>query len=1372
MKNPRNAIDIKLMNNRTSLFVLTLIGLLLQVPQCLAQSIYTPYTFTTLAGLPGSAGTNDTSYAGRFYVPESLAVDSAGNVYVADTLNHTIRKLSPSGVVTTLAGLAGSFGSTDGTGSAARFNYPAGVAVDAAGNVYVADTSNHTIRQVTPAGVVTTLAGAAGIHGSWDGTGNAARFYSPWGIGVDSTGNVYVADNGNSIIRKITPVGVVTTLAGTAGNYGSWDGTGNAARFGKAYTGGPTGVAVDSAGNVYVADTHNQTIRKVTTGGVVTTLAGQAGTSGSADGVGAAARFFNPDGVAVDSAGIVYVADTANESIRMITPSGAVTTLVGLPGANGTSDGTGSAARFYDPRGVAVDSAGKVYVADTLNHSIRKVTPSAVVTTLAGQPGISGSADGSYQPARFCSPCGVAADSAGNVCVADTLNHTIRRVTPAGVVTTLAGLGGSSGSADGTGSAARFNCPAAVAVDSAGNTYVADTWNRTIRKVTPAGVVTTVAGLAGSWGWVDGAGSNARFFVPEQITLDSAGSLYVVDFDDLTGPPFYATIRKITPSGVVTTLPGGWAYGDYGGLAVDSAANVYLANYSQPWVGKLTPTGAFSRVAGSGSTGSADGTGSVATFRTPRGLALDNGGNLYLADDSNYLVRKITPETVVTTIAGLAGAPGSADGTGSAARFGHLWSLAIDNAGSIYVADPDNNTIRKGTPGPPVILTEPAGQTVPIGASVTFTVSASGNGTLSYQWQKDGIAIPGAATTNYTIRSAHLSDSGNYSVVVDSSFGSVTSATAILSVFPVLPSISVQPQSQTVFAGSNVTLRVSASGTDPLSYQWQKDGANVPGAAAAVYAISNAQTNHAGSYRVQVSNAYGSTNSASVTLTVIAAPVITTNPANMAATTLGPLVFCVSAIGPSPLSYQWQRNGVPISRATESVLQLFIASAADLGTIRVQVSNAYGATLSGPATLSIASPGLRLAKPDYWPGIPTTITIAARPHPSAMFYAVEQRLPQLTTSALVPVFYGGDGLPIAYQSGTESATWQVSGISDQGKYDPVSNSVKWWGFFDNLPRDLIFTITPPIGNGGRISLADATISEDGINWSIHGRNLDMSNQHPADNNVARDWRLTADEVTAYGYAWQHSLFWAVPPNPPPIEYLTRAGYLWRNGGYYTNTLIGGPPLWWTNCPPSVTPSPGLDGLPAVSPYPASVTRSAPNSSTPGTAFSVGLTVLPNSNTIDYAVAEYIPAGCIVTNITSGGVIDTVNQEIKWGPFFSSQINRLAYDLVPGTNSESLILFRGAGSFDGSTVALTGRQYVSKLGSTPALYRLFSPVFVPERGLSFGIDGPLGLIVVLEGSTNLRTWTSVSTQTVSSSFMQMSVPLSTNMPSRFYRIEVP
>jgi hypothetical protein len=376
------------------IFVLITLSLLIRIDQAAVQAIYTPYTITTLAG-NGLGSADGTGSDARFHDPQGVAVDSTGTVYVADRYNNTIRKVTPTGVVTTLVGLAGSSGSDDGTGSDARFNQPYGVAVDSTGSVYVADYGNHTIRKVTPVEtnwVVTTLAGLAGSSGNANGTNSTARFAYPSGVAVDSAGNVYVADYLNHTIRKVTPVEtnwVVTTLAGLAGSNGSADGTNSTARFAW-----PLGVAVDSTGSVYVTD-YNNTIRKVMpvgTNWVVRTVAGlaqldQSGfpVSGSADGTGSVARFYRPAGVAVDTNGSAYVADSFNHTIRKVTTAGMVTTLAGLAGFDISADGTGSAARFALPYGVAIDNTGNIYVADQASEKIRKGypenTPAVIITS-------------------------------------------------------------------------------------------------------------------------------------------------------------------------------------------------------------------------------------------------------------------------------------------------------------------------------------------------------------------------------------------------------------------------------------------------------------------------------------------------------------------------------------------------------------------------------------------------------------------------------------------------------------------------------------------------------------------------------------------------------------------------------------------------------------------------------------------------------------------------------------------------------------------------------------------------------------------------------------------------------------------------------
>ena len=287
------------------------------------------YTFTTFAGQPNIGTADGTGAAARFVNPGGTALDAAGNVYVADTSAHTIRKITPSGVVTTLAGLGGEYGSADGAGAAARFWYPQGVVVDPAGNVWVADTYNHTIRKIAPAGLVTTVAGLAVTTGGADGTGGTARFRSPMGLVCDAAGNLFVGDSANAAVRKVTPAGVVSTVAGLANVTGDADGYGPAARFTR-----PGGIALDAAGNLYVTDNNRHTVRRITPAGWVTTVAGTSGVAGSVNSTGTAARFNTPSGIAVDAEGNLYVADNGSHVLRKIATTGVVTTLAGQAGGS------------------------------------------------------------------------------------------------------------------------------------------------------------------------------------------------------------------------------------------------------------------------------------------------------------------------------------------------------------------------------------------------------------------------------------------------------------------------------------------------------------------------------------------------------------------------------------------------------------------------------------------------------------------------------------------------------------------------------------------------------------------------------------------------------------------------------------------------------------------------------------------------------------------------------------------------------------------------------------------------------------------------------------------------------------------------------
>jgi len=353
------------------------------VPSASAQS----YIFTTIAGLAGVSGSADgTNSSALFYQPGGLAVDQAGNIYVADLLNHTIRKITPAGtnwVVSTLAGQAGTNGFADGTNSQAQFDHPSAVAVDDAGNLFVTDSFNETVRKLTASGsnwVVSTVAGLAGAAGADDGTNSQARFHRPEAIAVDSSGRLYVTDRLNYTVREISPFGtnwVVSTLAGVGGNiYGGFvDGANGDAEFNLPY-----GISRHKGGNLYVADFGNNAIRKISPMGpdwVTSTVAGFSGTTGTNDGPAGNAKFNSPNGIAVDASETLYVADQFNYTIRKIEPVGSswvVSTVAGLALARGTNDGVGVGARFYRPWGIAVDGARSLFVADEFNNTIRMGT--------------------------------------------------------------------------------------------------------------------------------------------------------------------------------------------------------------------------------------------------------------------------------------------------------------------------------------------------------------------------------------------------------------------------------------------------------------------------------------------------------------------------------------------------------------------------------------------------------------------------------------------------------------------------------------------------------------------------------------------------------------------------------------------------------------------------------------------------------------------------------------------------------------------------------------------------------------------------------------------------------------------------------------
>src|SRR5437762_2485230 len=642
---------------------LSLLGALLLLSATAPASRAAPGDISTVAG---GAGSGSALLLGQ--TPMGVAI-SVPLVYVADAPRGVIRRIdTTTGVETVVAGHGASgFAGDGGPATAAELSYPTGVALDTAGDLFIADQDNSVVRKVDgTTGAISTVAGTAGscCSAGDGGAATAAELYHPAGVALDGAGNLFIADSGNCVLRKVATTGKISTVAGTGGACG-FAGDGGAAT--AAQLNSPMDVALDSTGNLFIADAYNFRIRQVgATSHKMSTLAGNGTASFGGDGGAATvAELSFPADVVLGGSGDLFVVDQGNCVIRKV---GAVTgTISTVAGTGGTCDfagdgGPATAAALSFPAGAAFDGTGDLIIADQSNCVIRKVNmTTGTISTVAGTGGACGFAGdgGPAAAAELYLPAGVALDVAGNLFIADQDNFVIRRVDAmTHQISTVAGTPGISGFAGdgGPATAAELSTTTGVALDGAGNLFIADTGNCVIRKVVAAtGAISTVAGIGGACGFAGdgGAATAAELNLPFDVVLDGAGDLFIADSGN-------CVIREVAAA-----------------------------------------TGAISTVAGIGGACGFAGDGGAATaaeLNLPFDVVLVGAGDLFIADSGNCVIREVAAATgAISTVAGIGGACGFA-GDGSAATAAELnvpMGFAFDATGKLFVADSSNGRVRR-----------------------------------------------------------------------------------------------------------------------------------------------------------------------------------------------------------------------------------------------------------------------------------------------------------------------------------------------------------------------------------------------------------------------------------------------------------------------------------------------------------------------------------------------------------------------------------------------------------------------------------------------------------------------------------------------------